>query len=63
MDIGLHVKYRFFVSDFNVNLEFSQISNFMKIRRVGTELFRENGQIYMTKLCAILRAHLKRDFK
>jgi len=49
MYISLHIKYRLFDSDFNVNLEFSQISNFMKIRRTGTELFREDGRTDMTK--------------
>ena len=46
MCIGLHVKYRLFLSDFNDTLIFStdfrkphKISNFMKIRPVGAELF------------------------
>jgi hypothetical protein len=43
------------VSDFNVNLEFSQISNFMKIRRLGAGLFREDGRTDMTKLTVALR--------
>jgi len=48
MYISLYVKYRLFLSDLKENLEFSQISNFMKIRRVGTELFREVGRTDMT---------------
>ena len=43
---ALHVKYRLFLSDFNTNwileTDFrknTQISNFMKIRPVGAELF------------------------
>jgi hypothetical protein len=46
---GLHVKYPLFLSDFNETLIFStdfrenlQVSNFMKIRPVGTELFHED---------------------
>jgi hypothetical protein len=50
MYIGLHVKYPLFLSDFN-ELNFLntfskniQISNFMKIRPVGAELFHEDRQ-------------------
>jgi len=43
------------VSDFNVNLEFSQITNLMKIHRVGNELFREDGRTDMTQLTVALR--------
>ena len=43
------------LSVFNVNLEFSQISDFIKIRRVGAELFREDGRTDMTKLTVTLR--------
>ena len=53
MYIGVHVKYPSFLSDFNKNSIFSteffffaniQISNFMKIRPVGAELFHTDGQ-------------------
>jgi hypothetical protein len=51
MYIGLHVKYPLFLSDFNetwiCSTDFSkndQISNFMKIRPVGAELFDGDGQ-------------------
>jgi len=55
MHTSLRIKYQLFVSDFKVNLEFSEISNFMKIRRVGTELFREDGRTDMTKATVALR--------
>jgi len=53
--IGLHVKYRLFLSEFNETWIFSayfskliQTSNFMKIRSVGAEFFhaerRTDGQ-------------------
>jgi len=49
MYIGLHVKYPLFLSDLK-DLEFcrqifeiAQISNFMKIRRTGTELIHAGG--------------------
>jgi len=51
MYIGLHVRYPLFLSGFN-EIEFSrqifrekniQISNFMKIRPVGAELFHVDG--------------------
>jgi len=55
--IDLHVKYPLYSSDFNENWTFLtdfrkhfQISNFMKIRPVGAELFHEEGQTDMTKL-------------
>ena len=51
MYIGLHVKYPLFVSDFERNLDFlenfrknTQIQIFMKIRRVGAELFEPGGR-------------------
>jgi len=51
MYIGLLVKYRLFLSDFDETLIFltyfrknPQISNFMKIRQVGAELFHADGQ-------------------
>ena len=41
MNIGLHVKYPLFWSEFNEKSVFqTQISNFFKIRPVGAELFR-----------------------
>jgi len=49
--IGLHVKCPLFLSDLNETLIFStdfrkilQISNFMKIRPVGAELFHADRQ-------------------
>jgi hypothetical protein len=49
MYIGLHVKYPLFLSDCNENWIFSaycrknaKISNFMKIRPVGAELFHSD---------------------
>jgi hypothetical protein len=51
MYIGLHVNCPLFFSDFNETAVFSadfskntQISNFMKIRRVGAELPLEDGR-------------------
>ena len=51
MCIGLHVKYPVFLSDLNETWIFSkvfskntQISNFMKIRPVGAELFHADVQ-------------------
>jgi hypothetical protein len=68
MYIGLHVKYPLFLSDLKKKPPFyllygfsknAQISNFMKIRPVGTELLhaggRTEGQTYMTKLIVALR--------
>jgi len=48
MYIGLYVKYRLFLSDFNGTTDFSintQMSNYMKISPVVTELFHANGRI------------------
>jgi hypothetical protein len=60
--IGLHVKYRLFLSDFNeiwiLATNFrknSQISNFIKIRPVGSDLFHTDGQTGMAKLIVIFR--------
>ena len=54
---GLHVKYSLLLSDFDKNMNFlnrlsknPQISNFMKIRPVGAELFHADGRTDMTKL-------------
>jgi hypothetical protein len=64
MYIGVHVKYSLFLPDFNAPLIFStefgknpQISNFMKIRRVGSELFYADRQTdnNMTKLIVAVR--------
>ena len=51
MYIGLHVKYPLFSSNFNETLIFSrdfqknpQISNLIKIRPLGAELFHADGQ-------------------
>jgi len=56
MYIGLHVKYSLFLSDF-IELAFpdrfskhTQISDFMKIRPLGAELFHEDGQTDITSL-------------
>jgi hypothetical protein len=57
MCIGLRVKYRLLLSDFNETwifldkvLKNTQITNFMKIRPVGAELFRADGPTDMTKI-------------
>jgi len=51
MYIGLHVKYPSITSDYSETCIFStafprntQISNFVKIRRVGTQLFHADGE-------------------
>ena len=66
MCVGLHVKYRLFLSNFNKkNFNFvdrfskhPQISIFMKIHPVGAELFhvdrRKNKRIDMAKLIVSL---------
>jgi len=66
MYIGLHVKYRLFLSDFNETRIFStnfrkkiQISNFMKIRLVAAELFHADGRTDMTKLIVAYRNFAK----
>jgi len=62
MYIGLHVKYPLFLSDFNATwifatdiLKKTQISNFMKIRPVETELFHADGRTDMTELLVTFR--------
>jgi hypothetical protein len=58
MYIGLRVKNLLFLSDFNVTWIFSkntQISNFMKIRPVGVELFHADGRTEMMKLIVAFR--------
>ena len=51
--IHIHIKYPLFLSDFNETWIFwtvfffsknTQISNFMKVRRVGAEFFQANGR-------------------
>jgi len=51
-DIGLHIKYPLFLSDFNETwifltnfLKNPQISNFIKILSVGAELFHVDGRM------------------
>ena len=60
--IGLHVKFPVFLSDFNETSIFfdrfsknTQISNFMKIRTAGAQLFHADGQTDMTKLIVTFR--------
>jgi len=52
MHIDLQVKHQFFFSDFNKTWNFLnifskniQISNFMKVRPTGAELFHTDGQM------------------
>ena len=66
MCIGLHVKYRLFLPDFNETWIFStgfqkntQISNFMKIRPAGAEFFHadkhDEANIRFPKFCERLK--------
>jgi hypothetical protein len=57
MYIGLQVQYLLFQSDFNATLIFpkdfqkiTQISNFMKIRPVGADMFHADGRTDMAEL-------------
>jgi hypothetical protein len=69
--ICLHVKYPVILVIFKWNLNFFQynrknipISNFMKIRPVGAELFHADRRTGMTKLIVafpVLQTHLKTD--
>ena len=58
MYIDLHVKYRLLLSDFNEIWIFSKdfrkmlISNFMKIRPLGAELFHADRQAWNTPIVA-----------
>jgi hypothetical protein len=74
MYVRLCAKYPLFVSEFNENLIFStefykkaQISNFIKIRPVGTEFFhadrRTDEQTDMTKLIVTFRNFCDRSEK
>ena len=51
MYTGLHLKYPFFLFDFNETCIFArfpkitQMSNFMKIRQVGAELFHADRKV------------------
>jgi hypothetical protein len=61
MYTGLHVKYPLFLYDFNETWIFltdfrkSQVSNFVKIRTAGVELFHADGRTDMKKLVVALR--------
>ena len=62
MYVVFRVKYPLFVSDFNKHWVLAtgfyknpQISNFVNIRPVGTELFHADGQTDMTKLIVTFR--------
>ena len=57
MSSGLHVKYPLFLPDFNEALNVfdrilknTQMSDFMNIHAMGTELFHVNGWANMMKL-------------
>jgi hypothetical protein len=62
MYIGIHAKYPSFLSNSNETYFFLnkfskdiEISNFMKIRPVGAELFHTDRQTDMTKLIVAFR--------
>ena len=60
MYIGYYIKFPLFLSNFNGNFfdRFSKntrISNFMKIRSAGGELFQSDGQTDMKKLTVTFR--------
>ena len=71
MCIGLHVKYRLLLSDFNGTRilwtdvfhthththTHTQIPNFMKLRPAGTELFSADGQTEVPNLISIHALH------
>jgi len=66
MWLGLHVKYPLFLSGFNESRTVTQqifdkysISNFIKLRPVGAELFNVDGRTDMTKLSKFRRKRLK----
>jgi len=66
MYVGLHVKYTSFFSDFNETWIFldgffknTQISNFVKILPMRTQLFHADGQTDMTKLVVAFRSFAK----
>jgi len=61
MLIGLHVKYSLFLSNFNelafpdIFSKHTQISNFVKIRPLGVELFHADGRTDITRLIVAFR--------
>jgi hypothetical protein len=64
MYIGLHVKCRLLLADFNetcnVSADFrknTQIPNFIKIRPVGTEMFHTDGRTDMMELIVTLHKY------
>ena len=65
MYIDLHVKCPVILSHFNENLNFldkfsknTEISNLMKVRSVGAELFHADGWTDMTKVIVAFRTSL-----
>jgi len=66
MYMGLHVKYRLFWLDFNETWILwtgfriiPPVSNFMKIRPVGAELFRADGRTAMMTVIVAFRTFVK----